>query len=901
MGENKVVSTPKRTISGTPGILMPLKKWLKLLPSETAEQGSDSQADQAHRPEVSVLGAEHAMLRAFFKEIHDQDRVNRRTCHLDDHLKNSKVAQQMLAESDRARAKLLLAAAEYRFAAISGDIPEYHMPSYSGSGFDVGYVINMLCNSKPAFSRSELMDWMLYVTVDAPGSRQASIMPALNSLDLKQPLSEGERYALHLYRTMLIKEPLLGSDSPSEHVQTLTRLIGDDCRFFLIPGEYWADALNNDLGCLLPNLREKWSQLLTHVSKAKGARPSARWLKVAQELLADVGQNEVADALLRWLPLVGKRRNAPVQVNVGMSLRHVHHFMNEANTLCLRNLLWCAPLLGRNEVFAHEIAAVAMNAYRVSPVTGNREVKLGNGAIYALSALADTAALGQLAKLKLRVKFGSAQKEIEKAYIVTAEKMGMSRDDIEELVVPSYGLEQGGVRTEKLGDYQATIDVVNSDVTLSWSDATGKQLKSVPAKVRKEHKDELKELKQAHKDIQAMVPAQKERIDGLFLSEKTWPFSQWLERYFQHPLVGTITRRLIWCIDGCPVVFVNDEPHDVNGKHVTHGKTAEVTLWHPVGRSVAEIIAWRERLETLGIKQPFKQAHREVYLLTDAERNTGRYSNRYAAHVIRQHQFNALCSARGWKNQLRLMVDQDYPPAVKLLPQWGLRAEFWVEGIGDTYGVDTNEIGTFLRLATDQVRFYRMETTPGRAWSGSGDYNTVPIEAQEEQNRPISLEEIPPLVLSEIMRDVDLFVGVASVGNDPTWQDGGPDGEHRDYWHGYSFGELSATAATRKQVLEKLLPRLKIAGQCTLQDRFLVVKGTLRTYKIHLGSGNILMAPNDQYLCIVPDAHARMNNPSVHLPFEGDGVFSIILSKAFMLAEDTKIKDPTIIEQIKLR
>jgi hypothetical protein len=28
-----------------------------------------------------------------------------------------------------------------------------------------------------------------------------------------------------------------------------------------------------------------------------------------------------------------------------------------------------------------------------------------------------------------------------------------------------------------------------------------------------------------------------------------------------------------------------------------------------------------------------------------------------------------------------------------------------------------------------------------------------------------------------------------------------------------------------------------------------VVKGELRTYRIHLGSGNILMEPNDQYLC----------------------------------------------------
>ena len=47
-------------------------------------------------------------------------------------------------------------------------------------------------------------------------------------------------------------------------------------------------------------------------------------------------------------------------------------------------------------------------------------------------------------------------------------------------------------------------------------------------------------------------------------------------------------------------------------------------------------------------------------------------------------------------------------------------------------------------------------------------------------------------------------------------------------------------------------PVLRIASQCTLSDRFLVVRGKLHTYKIHLGTGNILMEPNDQYLCIVP-------------------------------------------------
>ncbi len=147
-----------------------------------------------------------------------------------------------------------------------------------------------------------------------------------------------------------------------------------------------------------------------------------------------------------------------------------------------------------------------------------------------------------------------------------------------------------------------------------------------------------------------------------------------------------------------------------------------------------------------------------------------------------------------------------------MLPQWGLRAEFWIEGAGDTYGTDTNETGTFLRVATDQVRFYALEAAQRTAHAGVG-YHAAHRQAD---GQPLPLEEIPALVFSDIMRDVDLFVGVASVGNDQAWSDGGPEGRYRDYWQSYSFGDLGATAKTRKDVLTRLLPRLKLAGQCSL-------------------------------------------------------------------------------------
>jgi hypothetical protein len=57
------------------------------------------------------------------------------------------------------------------------------------------------------------------------------------------------------------------------------------------------------------------------------------------------------------------------------------------------------------------------------------------------------------------------------------------------------------------------------------------------------------------------------------------------------------------------------------------------------------------------------------------------------------------------------------------------------------------------------------------------------------------------------------------------------------------------------------------------------------------------MSPNDAYLCIV--VKATLDRQSVYLPFEEDGRLSVILSKAFLLAEDDTIGDPEIVAQIR--
>ena len=671
----------------------------------------------------------------------------------------------------------------------------------------------------------------------------------------------------------------------------------------LVPGEVWSEAALAEIEPQNGEPRSAWIDILQHCAGASGSEPSGRWSKEAAALVERIGFSEFKEAMLRWLPLVDRPRTRPIE--------RAHEWSPDPNLLIedtnadtLKGLAWACALREDGEL-SRALTALAFSAYRKVPQLGPRCVRVGNACVWALGNMPGTEGIGQLALLKVRVKFGTAQKGIEKALNAAAERAGLPREEIEEMSVPAYGLAEVGLRREQVGEFTAEIHVTGTSATeLRWVRPDGKPQKSVPKAVKDQHADELKELKAAAKDIQKMLPAQRDRIENLYLEEKSWPYPVWRERYLDHPLVGTLARRLIWRFtkDDRASAGVSYEGRMTgrNGRPLDWiGEDTRVELWHPIGETTEEVLAWRDWLAELEIRQPFKQAHREVYLLTDAERTTRTYSNRFAAHILKQHQFNALCAARGWKNSLRLMVDDDYPPASRMMPTHGLRAEYWVEGIGENYGTDTNETGTYLYLVTDQIRFYHIDARENYAHAGGGGYYAGRC-GTGAPTEPLALEEVPPLVLSEIMRDADLFVGVASVGNDPNWSDGGPDGRFRDYWTGYSFGELTETAKTRKQVLQRLVPRLKISDRCHLEGRFLIVRGDMRTYKVHLGSGNILMEPNDQYLCIVPSrgaAHAQTGK--VFLPFEGDGTLALILSKAFLLAEDRKIEDPTILQQIR--
>ncbi|MBA4851104.1 DUF4132 domain-containing protein [Emticicia sp. BO119] len=639
------------------------------------------------------------------------------------------------------------------------------------------------------------------------------------------------------------------------------------------------DSVGNYLFSYFKNLSSQKQELLINLSKESDKSvPTKKWATIINPIIDKIGKTEIIelglavfDITIELLQTLHKTNPHTLwslhQEGAGYydSSKHDKWFFDK-NEDILRGLAWISAYL-ESPAYADKLVELCIAAYKKKPEIGALLPRLGNACIFGLSQLPYKEGSAYLTVLNQKIKNTNGNKVINSRLAEMAAKSNKTKDEIEDEGVPDFGLNSDGILVEQFGSYEARLKVKASGKTeIEWSKG-GKAQKSVPAEVKNSYPNELKLFQQKVKKIGETIAAQSTRIESFFLKNRSWNYANWQETFLKNGLFKVIVSPLIWAFEKdnkkSVGIYLNDEWVD-NEENVIAwiDDSTQVQLWHPLGYEAEFTLLWRNLLEKHQIIQPFKQAFRELYLLTEAEIRTQTYSNRFAAHILKNYQFGALLKTRRWGgyNQFH---DGGLPEIH--LKDWNLRVQFWVDFVNEAnHGNDY--------ISTDQVRFCN-------------------------NHGAINLADVPPIVFSEMMRDVDLFVGVCSIGNDPNWIDGG-NRFGNNYWQTYSFGDLGELAKTRKQVLERLIPRLKIAKVVEITGNFLVVKGKLRTYKIHVGSGNILMTPNDHYLCIVPDRNPSATD-KLFLPFEGDAVLSIILSKAFLLANDDKITDPTITRQIK--
>ena len=407
----------------------------------------------------------------------------------------------------------------------------------------------------------------------------------------------------------------------------------------------------------------------------------------------------------------------------------------------------------------------------------------------------------------------------------------MTPGELEEIGLPDYGFAGDGTLAIAVGPATAELTINEADaLDVTWRGARGQPLKGPPAEVKENHADALKLFKAQAKEIGDTLKAQRLRLERLYLDEREWPLADWQARYRDsaarraHGATADLVVQARRALGGRFAGGRRDprwerrQPRSHRQRHpgpalAPHavGRQSRPRLAATAGgfRGDAAVQAGaprdlrldRRRTADHGVLKPFRRSRR-------------------AAEAIPRPLPGARLELSGLRQLGSGRGSADGALAAEI------QVEFWVEPIEGE--IDAQDFH-FRYLSTDQVRFA----------NGDGE--------------PIALEQVPPVLFSELMRDADLFVGVASIGNDPTWGDRG-DGAYGDYWNRAAFGALSEAAKTRRAVLQDSCLASGSPSCAAWRIASSSSRGRRSTLQHHLGSANVQMAPNDQYCALCPRA-----------------------------------------------
>jgi len=197
--------------------------------------------------------------------------------------------------------------------------------------------------------------------------------------------------------------------------------------------------------------------------------------------------------------------------------------------------------------------------------------------------------------------------------------------------------------------------------------------------------------------------------------------------------------------------------------------------------STDEIGTLRAFARSLDLVQPFRQVWRETYVPNTAERSMELYSSHYAGHILRFRQFYALARERGW---------------------WGgFLSGAWDGGQSGIANRDFRVAGirASWQLAMLDFDDHRIEIELGVT------DRLIFAQIGENEQAPLALSDVPSVVFSEAMRDLDLFTSVCTVANDPFWiEKFAFEPRLGEYWEALAHGEHLDAVHHRRELLEAM-------------------------------------------------------------------------------------------------
>lgn len=366
----------------------------------------------------------------------------------------------------------------------------------------------------------------------------------------------------------------------------------------------------------------------------------------------------------------------------------------------------------------------------------------------------------------------------------------------------------------------------------------GKDLNSMPAKLKKH--PYVEELKEVHKQLKEQYVRSRQMLEQAMEDGTCFEVHE-LRRLMQNPVIWPLLCNLVFITDDGRLGFYADDIlADADGTTASLTDNDALRIAHPVDLfHSGQWHAYQKCLFDRAIRQPFKQVFRELYVPTSEECESTR-SLRYAGHQIQPQKTVAVLKKRRWV--------ADYED--------GLQKVYYKEDI----------IATIYALAD---------------WFSPADIEAPTLEYvcfyHRRDYRPLRIDEVPPVVFSEVMRDVDLAVSVAHAGSVD------PEASH-------------STIEMRAAIVACSLPLLRL-NNVELKGNFAHITGKLGSYNIHLGSGVIHQEGGAQIAVLPVHSQARGR---IFLPFvDDDPKTAEVLTKILFFAQDDRIKDPTILAQIQ--
>jgi hypothetical protein len=365
-----------------------------------------------------------------------------------------------------------------------------------------------------------------------------------------------------------------------------------------------------------------------------------------------------------------------------------------------------------------------------------------------------------------------------------------------------------------------------------------KPLKAIPPKVRKVPK--VAELTERKADLRRQASRMRYSLEAMMVRGDVFTGKE-LVQILAHPQLRPLLSRLV-LLGEKGRGFPTPEGRaltDQREKARPIGPEEKLRVAHPFDFLAAgDWSEWQAYCFRTERVQPFKQVFRETYVVTQAERTAGTTSTRYAGHQVNPAQSMALFGARGWSTR---------DDVTKTFHDAGLIAEV------------SFRYGGYTPLEVEG------RTLEGVSFRRRGDWQELP------------LEQVPPRLFSEVMRDLDLVVSVAHVGGvDP---------------------EASASTVEMRAALLRETCALVGIRNYEVKANHVLIDGKLGKYSVHLGSSSVHRLPGGS-VCII--AVPAQHRGRLFLPFADDDPRTAeVLSKVLLLARDHEIQDPTILQQLR--